>query len=301
MARILIAGCGFLGRATARLFHRGGYDVVGLVKGRESLPTFVGERFKVVSCDVGDREALERLAGAGYRFDAVVNCAGAEASTAEAYRRTYVDGCRNLAEVFEPRALLFTSSTSVYGQTDGGWVDERSPADPTVETGRVLREAEEYVRLAGGYVARLSGLYGPGRSVYVKRFTEGRARIEGDGSRVVNQVHRDDAAGAIFYLLSWHRVPGIYNVTDDVPMTQFELYEWLASHLGRALPEAGPEDRGKARGWTSKRVSNAKLHDAGWRCRYPSFKEALGDLVPGLVGAGARANILRPLAMAESA
>ena len=92
--------------------------------------------------------------------------------------------------------LLLVSSSSVYAQTDGGVVTEESPTQPDRETGKLLLQAEQQVLVAGGIVARLAGIYGPGRSVILKRFLNGEAVIEDDGRRFLNQIHRDDAAAA---------------------------------------------------------------------------------------------------------
>ena len=120
----------------------------------------------------------------------------------EAYRSVYVDGLLNALAGIKPRQMLITGSTSVYAQTDGSWVDETSEARPDRETGRILLEAEAIALRSGGFVARLSGLYGPGRSVLMRKFLSGEAVIEGDGLRWINQVHRDDAAKAVVHLLT---------------------------------------------------------------------------------------------------
>jgi len=290
MARILVAGCGFVGLATARLFHRGGYDVIGLVSHEESARKHSHERFPVHNMDLTDREALKKLGGS---FDVVINCAAPEESSEPAYQKIYLDGNKALIDTFAPAKILFTGSTSVYTQVDGSWVTEDAPALPERATGKILREAEDIVLKAGGYVARLSGIYGPGRSVLLRKFLDGSAIIEGDGSRIINQVHRDDAAGALFYLIAWHCDPGIYNVTDDSPVTQFESYQWLSEHFKVPIPPSGPVNLERKRGWNNRLISNAKLHATGWRCRYPSFKEAVAEIAPSLVVQGRAGNVLR--------
>ena len=127
----------------------------------------------------------------------------------------------------------------------------------------------------GGIVARLAGIYGPGRSVLLRKFFSGEAVIEGDGGRFVNQVHRDDIASALRVLIE-EGAPGIFNVSDDAPMPQREIYAWLAERFARVLPPSGPIDPNRKRGWTSKRVSNAKLRALGWRPQFPSFFDAVG-------------------------
>jgi nucleoside-diphosphate-sugar epimerase len=114
--------------------------------------------------------------------------------------------------------------------------------------------------------------------VLLRKFFDGEARIEGDGSRWINQAHRDDIASALSSLVTNHAT-GIFNVNDDHPMTQRAIYEWLANRFGRPIPPNGPIDPDRKRGWTSKRVANAKLRALGWSPRFPSFFDAVeGDL-----------------------
>lgn len=275
MAKVLIAGCGFVGLVTARLFAERGWAVVGCTHSEESAEKFIGEAFRVVACDISDRAAVEAQVRLG-PFDAVVHCASSGRGGAEEYRRVYLEGSRNLSAVFAPAPLLFTSSTSVYAQTDGEWVTEESPADPARETGRLLRETEDLVVSQNGIVARLAGIYGPGRSVLLRKFFDGTAIIEGDGEKWINQVYRDDIASAIVRLVE-ARAQGIFNVNDDQPLAQWELYAWLAQRFAQPLPPSGPIDLNRKRGWTNKRVSNAKLRALGWAPRYPSFFDAVAS------------------------
>jgi nucleoside-diphosphate-sugar epimerase len=263
---IFIAGCGYVGLAAARIFHDAGWKVVGGSRSGDSI----GAPFQIVACDLADPSTLE---GIGH-FDFVLHCASSSRGGAEQYRQVYLEGARNLLSVLEPARLIFTSSTSVYAQADGSIVTEESPADPDRETGRILRQAEEVVLGAGGCVARLAGVYGPGRSVLLRRLFTGEALIEGDGSRFVNQIHRHDAASALARITE-NSAPGIFNVSDDTPMTQREVYTWLAAHFGRQIPPTGPVNPGRKRGVTHKRVSNAKLRQLGWFPRYPSFRDAV--------------------------
>ena len=172
---------------------------------------------------------------------------------------------------------MFTSSTSVYAQTDGSIVTEESPAVPDRETGRLLLEAERVTLDAGGVVARLSGIYGPGRSVILKKFLSGEAVIEEDGRRFLNQIHRDDAARAVFHLAT-SRATGVFNVSDSTPLTQLGCYEKLSAMFSRPLPPCGPRDLNRKRGWTHKQVSNAKLRATGWQPEFPSFLTAAGEI-----------------------
>jgi nucleoside-diphosphate-sugar epimerase len=270
MRTCFVAGCGFVGLAAARLLHGRGWKVIGATASAESAAALPGEPFRVAACDITDRAALRALPP----VDAVMHCASSGRGGVEAYRAVFLDGTRALIETLAPRQFVFASSTSVYAQIDGSMVDEASAAEPERETGRILREAENLVFGSGGAVARFAGLYGPGRAVLLRKFFLGEAVIEGDGGRFVNQVHRDDAAAALVHLIEVE-ARGVFNVCDDEPMTQREVYVWLAERFGTSLPPSGPIDPNRKRGWSSKRVNNAKLRATGWAPRYPSFRDAI--------------------------
>jgi nucleoside-diphosphate-sugar epimerase len=269
---VVIVGCGFLGEAAADLFSERGWDVLGICARRESTARFASKSYQVRAVDITRRFSI----GPGWSgVDALVHCAGPDRAVPEAYHLVYVEGLKSALASIEPRQVLITASTSVYAQTDGSWVNEASETSPSRETGRILLEAEAIALASGGIVARLSGLYGPGRSVLMRKFLSGRAVIEGDGLRWINQIHRDDAARAIVHLLTKPTTPGTYNVTDSTPATQFEVYSWLADYFHRPLPRMGPLDLERKRGWTSKRVSNAKLCETGWQPAFPAYRDAI--------------------------
>ena len=273
MPRILIAGCGYVGQAVADLFHAVGWTVEGWTHSAESAARLSANPYPVRGVDVSRRA---QVAEHGGMFDAVIHCASSRRGDAETYRQVYLDGARNLLETFPGSKLLFTSSTSVYAQSDGTWVTEESETKPMRETSRLLLEAERAVLTRGGIVARLAGIYGPGRSALVSKFMAGTAVIDPENDRFVNQVHRDDIASALFFLLS-RKVEDdqIYNVVDDQPILQSECYRWLAQRLNRPLPAIGKSKGPRKRGDSNKRVSNARMRRLGWTPRYPTFVEAM--------------------------
>ena len=282
MPCVLVAGCGFVGEAAADRFHATGWQVLGWTHSAESAARLrAAKPYPVAACDITDADgvlAAARDFPAGFAPDVLVDCVSSGRGGADQYRRVYLEGARHLRAAFPAARLVFTGSTSVYAQTDGAWVDENSPADPDRETGRVLRETEAFVLATpGGTVARLAGIYGPGRSALLRKFLAGESVIEGDGARWLNQIHRDDAAAALVRLAQPDTVPGVYNTTDDMPLTQLALHEALAGRFGRPVPPFGPLDLHRKRGWTSKRVSNRRLCALGWRPAYPSFLDWAGE------------------------
>jgi nucleoside-diphosphate-sugar epimerase len=281
-SHLLVCGHGYLGSALARAALDSGYEV-------SSCSLSGGEGSHV--CDLGSEESVHLLAAMIEPPDVIVHCASSGKGGAPAYERVYRDGIKHLRAAFPEAMLLFTSSSSVYGQTDGGIVTEESPAEPDRETGRILLESEQLTTDAGGVVCRLSGIYGPGRSVILKKFLHGEAVIEEDGRRFLNQIHRDDAVSAILHLLALgqdERTAGavrgeVFNVSDSYPLSQKATYEGLAAFFEKPMPPTGPRDENRKRGWTHKQVSSAKLRGLGWEPRYPSFLDAVGAIV-GTVG-----------------
>ena len=292
--RILIAGCGYVGRATAKLFVAAGCSVEGWTRSAASAAELAKAGFPVRAVDASDAEAITR---AGGEYEIIILSVSSGGGGADAYRRTYLESVRNLVRAFPRARLLFTSSTSVYAQSGGEWVTEASEAAPERETGRILREAEDLVLASGGVVARLAGIYGPGRSALLRKFLEGTAVLDPTSDRYVNQAHRDDIAAAML-LLARHstgelggermRSSRIFNVSDHHPLSQRDCYGWLAEKIGRPMPPEVRVAAERKRGNSNKRVSSAKLQALGWTPRYPDFATGMTEsILPNLERCGA--------------
>jgi nucleoside-diphosphate-sugar epimerase len=277
MPRILIAGCGYVGQATADLLHERGWKVEGWTASAQSAGQLAAKPYAVHAVDVTNRAAVSAVRE---EFDVVIQCASSGGGDADAYRRIYLAGARNILHAFPRTSLLFTSSTSVYAQERGDIVDETSPANPAHERGQILREAEEHVLSHNGIVARLGGIYGPGRSFLLRKFLAGEAVLDDANDRFINQAHRDDIVSALFLLAEQRADLGrqIYNVVDDQPIVAREAYQWLSAHLRRSLP-MGRVAAERKRGDSNKRVSNRKLRALGWEPRYPNFGLAMTESV----------------------
>ena len=283
MPRALIAGCGYLGRATADLLHAAGWEVEGWTKSSEAADQLSDEPYVVKSVDVADRAGVMAQHGS---FDVVIHCASTRGGTALDYRQTYLAGVGNLIDRFIGSTILLTSSTSVYAQNNEEWVTETSAAEPQHERGQILRATEQVVIKHGGIVARLGGIYGPGRSALLERFLAGRSDIDPGNDRFVNQVHRDDAAAAIALLLSRYLAddnadgqPAIFNVADDAPTRLSEIFAWLGTRLGPQPVAPQRPVPPRKRGDGNKRVSNARLRALGWEPRFPTFADGFEQSV----------------------
>jgi nucleoside-diphosphate-sugar epimerase len=284
MPRILIAGCGYVGQATADLFHERGWTVEGWTASAESAGQLAAKPYAVRAVDLTNPVALS--AGHG-EFDVVVQCASTGGGDANEYRRTYLEGARNLLHAFARARLIFTSSTSVYAQRQGEIVDETSPAAPVHEKGQILREAEALVLSHDGIVARLGGIYGPGRSFLLRKLLAGGAVLDDEGDRFINQAHRDDIASGLFLLAERQcdLARQIYNVVDDQPILVRDACRWLSARLPRSSP-TGEIAAARRRGDSNKRVSNKKLRALRWEPRYPNFPVAMTESILPSFGFG---------------
>ncbi|MCX8156026.1 MAG: SDR family oxidoreductase [Verrucomicrobiae bacterium] len=291
--RALILGCGYVGTAlAAELLQRGAEVHAVRRSAAEPVPAPL-ERVRWLTLDLTRREAVQTLR---QRWEVVINCVSSSRGGVEVYRQVFLEAGRHLREVLAadpPDLYIHLSSTSVYGQTDGGWVTEDSPTAPASETAQVLVATEQEWRAAGLPVTilRLAGIYGPGRCFWLQQFLAGQARLgEGEG-RWLNMIHRDDVVAAI--LAAWEQRAAaagrVYNVADDHPVTPRELYGWLAEVLHRPLPpaaEAG-ERAPRKRALTHKRVSNLRLKaELGWQPRYPDFRRGFGEEIRRLQSEG---------------
>ncbi len=278
MRQILIAGCGYVGEATADVFHSRGWKVEGWTGSAKSAEHLAAVKpYRVREVDITNEDAIARSGGT---FDVVLQCVSSRGGDVEEYRRLYLEGARALLGFFSGATHLFTSSTSVYAQQDEEIVDETSPADPVHEKGRILRATEQLVLERRGIVARLGAIYGPGRSFLLRAFLDGTPVIDPGKDRFVNQVHRDDIASALYLFGRAGGTVGgeVYNVIDDRPILASEAIRLMSNQLERAAPEGVPI-RPRKRGNSNKRVSNQKLRNLGWTPRYPNFEIGLRESV----------------------
>jgi len=270
-ADVLIAGCGDVGGALACRLLAAGQRVAGMRRNIERLPQGVTG----IRADLGDRAGLSRVLSSEYRY--VVVASAADRFDAASYRAVYLSGLENLLDALrgQPRVLL-VSSTGVYHQRDGEWVDEDSPTEPSGFSGQLLLEGEQLLRARLGdrsCVVRLGGIYGPGRE---RLLAEVRAGIgcAREPVRYTNRIHRDDCAGLLHFLLErWQSgVPlaPLYLGVDSEPAPMWEVRQWLARQLGVVLDDAREQTSARAVG--SKRCSNRRLLEAGYRMIYPDYR-----------------------------
>ncbi|WP_263261940.1 SDR family oxidoreductase [Pseudomonas sp. RIT-PI-S] len=280
--RILIAGCGDIGGRVARQLQGAGWEVTGARRTVSRLP----EGVRGVCADFSQPGCPD-----GWPVvapDYLVYAVAADQHDEDGYRRAYLDGLANVMGWLKqhgqtPRRLIFVSSSSVYGQTDGEWVDETSATQPAGYSGQVMLEAEALAASsqAPATVVRLTGIYGPGRERLINQARQGVYAAQ-QPPQYGNRIHADDAAGLIAHLLraDWAgtELAGCYLGVDDCPAALHEVLEWLCGQLGVAQTS----HQAPLRRTGSKRCSNARARAIGWAPRYPSFREGYAELLQGM-------------------
>lgn len=283
MARVLIVGCGDIGSGLAECLIAAGHRVVGVKRSPPPAPV-AGVDYHCV--DITRRSALAGLATDVDQVCVILTPAGRDAA---AYRAIFVAGVKNLLDHFAAAKSrppwLFVSSTSVYGQNRGEWVDENSLADPPSDTARVLRAAEEQILAAGrdSTIVRLSGIYGPRRQRLARAVLAGEP-VQHAPPIYANRIHRDDCIGVLMFLLArqceGHELDRIYLASDCEPAAAGEVAAWLATQLGcPAPPQRSPTANPVG---ANKRCANTRLLKLGYRFRYPTFREGYLPLVTAL-------------------
>lgn len=279
MTKLLIAGYGDIGGRLASILDRDHYQVFGLKRN----PTSSDEGGTLfIKADLTQPDDLERL---DCDFDQVLYLPTPGGRDAEAYRAVFDTALNNLIQRFKAGGRMpqwfFISSTGVYGQTGGEWVDEESDAQPNSETGKIIRKAEQTLleHDPSAVVVRFSGIYGLGRERLLQMASR-QAVIQADPPYYTNRIHQDDCAAVLAFLLKKHvegeRLDNVYLASDDHPAPMWEVISWLARQMNSQPPIAKPVDNAPDQ---NKRCRNARLKALGFRFKYPTYREGYGEML----------------------
>ena len=277
----VIVGCGDVGNRLARQLLARGWQVSGLRRSVEQLAQGVA----AIAADLS--QARIPQAWPQRSPDYLVYCVAASQHDEVGYQAAYVDGMRHvlawLAERGQqPRRLLFVSSSSVFAQKDGEWIDETAATEPQGYSGRVMLEAERLALESGipASVVRLTGIYGPGREWLLSQVRQGY-RVAEEPPLYGNRIHAEDAASLLAFLLQADAdgvaLDDCYIGVDDDPAPLADVVAWLRAYMG--VTEWSDEQRVRRTG--SKRCSNARVRALGWEPAYPSYKEGYAAILRG--------------------
>ena len=270
MKNIGIIGCGYLGMKIASLWSKRGFHITATTRTPERLKELAKVAQKGMILKGNNEEEFVPLFSANDTLLVTIS-----ADSREQYESAYLHTAqvfRKLsAEMKTPKHLIYTSSTSVYGDHHGLWVDEASPLLAKQQPSKILIETENtYLSLKefGWHVCilRLAEIYGPGRELSKRvRGLEGHP-LPGAGDHYTNMVHAEDCVAAIDYALN-HRLEGIFNLADDDHPLRQELYDEVAQKYH--LPKISWDPSCASFHTGNKRVSNHKIKAAGFTLPHP--------------------------------
>jgi nucleoside-diphosphate-sugar epimerase len=273
MANILIAGCGDLGSGLSTELIAQGHVVTGIRRTKNKFPNGVigitGDLVEMSDDALPDADVVFLIMTPNGRNE-------------EAYRAAYFDTAQVLIRRYRDMAkqpkVFFVSSTSVYGQSQGEWIDETTPAQPTSATAKILLETEQSLSAAFSSVAvRCSGIYGSGRYRLLETVLSGK---DWEANSWTNRIHRDDVVSALVLLansaLTDKTIPAQVIVTDQTPVSMWEVKLWLATCLGAKVAVSSCEGFVPTSG---KRIQGQYLLSQGWRLQYPSYVAGYHELL----------------------
>ena len=280
----LIVGCGYVGTRLARYWVDRGEDVWVTSRSPDRAKDLSRQGFRPIVLDVTQKKEYILPP-----VESIVFAVGYDRSSSQSIEEVYVEGLRRIAANCPKtiRRFIYLSSTGVYGQTNGNWVDEYSPCEPIREGGAACLAAEKLLqadaRLADKtMILRLAGIYGPGRLPHMKALVSGEPlRVAADGH--LNLIHVDDIIQVIAECELSIQPPQLLCVADGHPVRRADFYDYLAGLLGAEAPTFSPpvpNSPRAARSRGSKRIRNQRLigRMSAGLC-YPNYREGLAAIV----------------------
>ncbi|MGB1327869.1 MAG: SDR family oxidoreductase [Porticoccaceae bacterium] len=274
--KILFIGCGDIAQRAAGLI-KGGQQCYGLRRSSKGLPRYITP----ITADAADPKQLLSIATDGFDIWIVTMTPGE--FTRQAYEQSYLAVAHAVAETVAavsnpPEFIIWVSSTSVYGNCAGEWVDETTKPNPVTFSGEILLQAEQVIKelTCCNTIVRFSGIYGPGRTRLIDQVRSGKGRPQ-TPQQWSNRIHADDCGAVLAHLInlfaSGKPIEQVYLASDSQPVTQHEIRQWLAKRLSVDLIEesvaTGPV----------RRCSNRLLLESGFSFRYPSYKQGYAALL----------------------
>lgn len=266
MYNVLVVGCGYAGSEIARLYVKEKQRVYGIIRRSERANELLEQGIQPVVCDLRKPETLKEIPPAHF---IVLSPAPYEHDTQD-YRDIYLNGIKNFFDAIRsnprPIVVIYLSSTGVYSDREGDWVDERTLLKDASKKGQIMIEAERQV-LASGYPAmifRLAGIYGPARNRLeaLRKGAIGFERLH----HYVNLIHVEDIARGVFHLFKKGEPGEVYLGCDDCPVLRKDYFEWLLSAVGK------PQTLSVTEKVAGKRCNNKKIKSLGFSFKYPDFR-----------------------------
>jgi len=273
-SEVVFIGCGDIATRTALTLQDQSIRVLGVRRDISGLP----EAIPAISADVLKTESLGFLHHSD--ADTLVYSLAASAFDRQSYTDAYIVGLRNTIAACNPdklKRLIFISSTATYHQNDGSLVDEQSETKPTRFNGQIMLQAEKLALETGiTTCVRYSGIYGPDRLRMVNRVLNGQCTPENTNT-LTNRIHIEDCAGFLAHLIVQDSISDIINATDSSHVTANEIESFIAEQLGIAKQYSVSGKSPRIAG--SKRCSNQRMLDTGYRLKYPDYRSGYASLI----------------------
>ena len=280
----MVFGCGYLGLRVARNWAAGGEPVYVLTRSQDRAKQFAHEGLRPLVGDLTKPASLPNIPP----VETVLFAVGFDRASGHSIHEVYVDGLTSAlaALTVQPLQIIYISSTGVYGQDDGSWVDEASPCEPTRAGGRACLAAEELLRGhplgERAVVLRLAGLYGPGRIPRADALASGAA-IEAPSDGFMNLIHVDDAARVVEHVAARQPPENLYLVSDGHPVLRRHYFRELARLLAAPPPrfvQPLAESHAAQRAAADKRISNRRMvEQLAVELAYPTYRAGLAAIV----------------------
>lgn len=270
MKKALIVGCGYVGTKLAKNLFAAGISVTGVRRDTSVLP----QEVPGISHDVSKSTSLVLPKDT----DTIFYCVSPSEHSERAYRDTYIAGLQNTLRTCEAAKIsrfVFVSSSAVYHQNDGSWVDETSITTPIEFNGKVMLEAESLVQSAKlkSVIVRFSGIYGPGRVHFIEAAKSGKHGLIGV-EHYSNRIHRDDCAGILQHVATINTPQALYLGSDNEPTLWDEFVNYLARKLDIAVTKSQHRPRSN-----NKRCLNERITRSGYTFKYPTYREGYEALL----------------------
>lgn len=266
--RLLIIGCGKLGQQVGLFAKDMPLDLIGFKRKK-----ITSTNLKIIEQDIFEESFFDKVKKFSPHF--IIYCLSSDNPSEKSYQKNYVDGLKQVIastkHIKNFQHLFFISSTSVYGENSGHFIDEFSETSPENYRGIILLEAERLMELVDfNYtVIRLSGIYGTGRN-YMVNLSQDIARWP-DFDRWTNRVNEEDAANFILFLLTQclnNKVPEkLYLLTDNEPVRLYDLLNWIRQQLN-----LNENSKPNLRPVLGKRLRSSIIPTLQFKYKFPSYK-----------------------------
>jgi nucleoside-diphosphate-sugar epimerase len=297
--KILFIGCGDIGLRAIRALPSGSQGLAWHAQAMRRNPLALPADIDAIRGDLCNTEDLLAALDKS-NVDAIVTTLTPDHMSDQGYLDSYVAGARALKLALSktenpPRLIVWVSSSGVYSQANGEWVDELSEVIPTSFRGKRLLEAEKIIgslstesllgnrRSIKPVVVRFSGIYGPGRNRLIHQIKQGKIAAK-EPAVWTNRIHSEDCARVIVHLLKRYAqkksLESLYLATDDKPASAHEMQHWLAKQMGVCiLGDSDDKKNRQSAGLSNRRCSNKLLLKTGYKFAFPTFREGYRSLL----------------------